>query len=162
MLGSPEGTTLTPLQQHDRKLTLVSIGHGFTYFALWQMLVFLVLILLVWVNERLDIAHIIFGAPLRPPDVTRGCLATAGILLGCVITVGNTYLQQRRIVSGLLTICSYCHKIKLNTSLWERIEEYIGRHSEALFSHGVCPDCFKKVKEEWEAETPGSESVPAG
>ena len=67
-----------------------------------------------------------------------------------IITIGHTYLQQRNIVSGMLTICCYCHKIRINQEIWQRIEEYIGKHSMALFSHGVCPQCFDKVKREEE------------
>jgi hypothetical protein len=48
----------------------------------------------------------------------------------------------------MLTICSYCNKIRINQSVWERIEEHIGRHSTALFSHGICPTCFEKAKAE--------------
>jgi PAS domain S-box-containing protein len=45
-------------------------------------------------------------------------------------------------LSGLLPICMYCKKIRDDGGYWERIEQYIGTHSDASFSHGMCPDCY--------------------
>ena len=52
--------------------------------------------------------------------------------------------QELRILSGLLPICSHCKKIRVNEEQWEPMESYIARHSEADFSHGLCPDCVTK------------------
>ena len=123
----------------------LKIGSGFAYIALWQLLVFGMLVLLVWVNEMLDLPALMFGISGRSADVTRGCLATAGVLVAAVCTVGNTYLQQRQIVKGLLTICSYCKKIRIESSAWQQVEEYIGKRSPIQFTHSVCPDCFVRV-----------------
>ena len=45
-------------------------------------------------------------------------------------------------LQGLLPICSYCKKIRNDRNYWEQVEAYIAKHSEARFSHGVCPDCY--------------------
>jgi len=47
-------------------------------------------------------------------------------------------------LSGLLPICAYCKNIRDDKGYWNRIETYIQNHSDAEFSHGMCPDCFKK------------------
>jgi PAS domain S-box-containing protein len=49
-----------------------------------------------------------------------------------------------RTLRGLLPICSYCKKIRNDRGYWEQIETYISLHSEAEFSHGLCPDCVAK------------------
>jgi len=46
-------------------------------------------------------------------------------------------------LQGLLPICSYCKKIRDDTNYWERVETYITEHTDAEFSHGICPDCFE-------------------
>jgi hypothetical protein len=46
-------------------------------------------------------------------------------------------------LSGLLPICSHCKKIRDDEGYWNQIEKYINDHSEADFSHGICPECFK-------------------
>jgi hypothetical protein len=48
-------------------------------------------------------------------------------------------------LSGLLPICAACKKIRDTKGQWKHIEDYISRHSEAEFSHGLCPDCSKKA-----------------
>ena len=50
-------------------------------------------------------------------------------------------------LQGLLPICSYCKRIRDDQDYWHRVENYIGAHSEAQFSHGICPDCWTKVVE---------------
>jgi len=47
-------------------------------------------------------------------------------------------------LQGILPICSHCHKIRNDTESWERIENYIEGHSEAQFSHSICPECLDK------------------
>ncbi|HUT66195.1 MAG TPA: PAS domain S-box protein [Spirochaetota bacterium] len=49
-----------------------------------------------------------------------------------------------RTLRGLLPICSHCKKIRNDKGYWEQIETYISLHSEAEFSHGLCPDCVAK------------------
>lgn len=53
-------------------------------------------------------------------------------------------LAQVKTLSGMLPICSGCKKIRDDQGYWKRIETYISEHSEAQFSHGICPDCAKK------------------
>lgn len=51
---------------------------------------------------------------------------------------------------GFLPICSYCKKIRNDRNYWEQIEIYISSHSDAVFSHGICPECEKKVMADFE------------
>jgi PAS domain S-box-containing protein len=54
-------------------------------------------------------------------------------------------LAEIKQLSGLLPICSGCKKIRDDKGYWNQIEAYISDHSEATFSHGLCPDCLKKL-----------------
>lgn len=54
-------------------------------------------------------------------------------------------LDHIKQLQGLLPICSVCKNIRDDKGYWNRIESYISRHSEAKFSHGICPDCAKKL-----------------
>jgi PAS domain S-box-containing protein len=54
-------------------------------------------------------------------------------------------LAEIKHLSGLLPICSGCKKIRDDKGYWNQIEEYISAHSEATFSHGLCPECLKKL-----------------
>lgn len=48
-------------------------------------------------------------------------------------------------LKGLLPMCSYCKKIRNDADYWQQLETYISEHSDAEFSHGVCPSCFERV-----------------
>lgn len=45
-------------------------------------------------------------------------------------------------LSGLLPICAYCKRIRNNQDYWMQVEQYLAEHSEAEFSHGICPECL--------------------
>ena len=62
-------------------------------------------------------------------------------------------LENVRLLSGLLRICASCKKIRDDKGQWQQMEVYIARHSEAQFSHGLCPTCAGKFYAEL-AETP--------
>ena len=54
-------------------------------------------------------------------------------------------LSKVKVLSGLLPICASCKKIRNDTGYWEQMEVYIRDHSEADFSHSICPECVEKL-----------------
>ncbi|MFC1821943.1 MASE3 domain-containing protein [Thermodesulfobacteriota bacterium] len=58
-------------------------------------------------------------------------------------------LKKVKTLSGLLPICSSCKKIRDDRGYWSQIESYIGKHSEAEFTHGICPDCAEKIYQDY-------------
>ena len=62
-----------------------------------------------------------------------------------IITAQNKLKQEVKTLSGFLPICASCKKIRDDNGYWNQIEEYIREHSEAEFSHGICPDCKTKL-----------------
>jgi DNA-binding response OmpR family regulator len=57
-------------------------------------------------------------------------------------------LSNVKQLRGLLPICSYCKRIRGDDQYWQQVEGYIADHSEAQFSHGICPACFATVSAE--------------
>lgn len=55
-------------------------------------------------------------------------------------------LSNVRQLEGIIPICMYCKNIWDDKESWQQLETYISKHSEAKFSHGVCPDCHAKAK----------------
>ena len=58
-----------------------------------------------------------------------------------------TALEEIKTLRGIIPICSYCKKIRNDEGAWEIIEAYISTHSDAQFSHGACPVCYKEQME---------------
>lgn len=54
-------------------------------------------------------------------------------------------LAQVNTLSGLLPICASCKKIRDDQGYWQEVEQYLAEHSDAVFSHGLCPDCVRKL-----------------
>ena len=54
-------------------------------------------------------------------------------------------LSQIKMLSGLIPICASCKRIRDDKGYWNQLEAYLQEHSEAEFSHGICPDCMKKL-----------------
>jgi hypothetical protein len=54
-------------------------------------------------------------------------------------------LRKVKTLSGLLPICASCKKIRDDNGYWNQIESYVQAHSEAAFSHGICPECAKRL-----------------
>lgn len=60
-------------------------------------------------------------------------------------------LAEVKQLRGFLPICASCKKIRDDKGYWNQLETYISAHSEVQFSHGICPDCVKKLyPEEYE------------
>ena len=57
----------------------------------------------------------------------------------------QTALLKVRTLSGLVPICASCKKIRDDKGYWNQIEGYISEHSAAEFSHGICPECAKRL-----------------
>ena len=117
----------------------------FSYIAFWQFLTFIMLLLLVWVNELRDISALMFGSERGDTNILRGCVLSAFVLLTAIIVIGNTYVHQRKVLNSLISLCAKCHRVRLNQDNWQVLEEYVGNHSSLTFTHGLCPKCLKET-----------------
>ena len=53
-------------------------------------------------------------------------------------------LSRVKQLQGLLPICSYCKRIRDDHDYWQQVETYMSEHSQATFTHGICPECYEK------------------
>jgi phosphoserine phosphatase RsbU/P len=49
----------------------------------------------------------------------------------------------------LLPICCYCKKVRNDENYWQQVEAYLCEHGDVQFSHGICPDCYEKVRQQF-------------
>ena len=61
--------------------------------------------------------------------------------------------KEIKMLRGIIPICTSCKKIRNDEGFWQQVETYISQHSEAKFSHGLCPDCMKKLYPEYVEQT---------
>lgn len=88
--------------------------------------------------------------PINPEELRARLNAGARILnlqqgLSDKILELEVALKNVRMLTGLLPICAYCKSIRDDSNYWHRVEEYVTEHSDAQFSHGICPKCLPRV-----------------
>jgi hypothetical protein len=83
----------------------------------------------------------------RTVDLTRANLALERDIIERKRIEGELReaLAQVKTLTGLLPMCANCKKIRDDKGYWSSVEKYISTHSEAEFTHGICPDCLEKL-----------------
>jgi len=94
-------------------------------------------------NPIIDGNGKVLGLTLFLTDITERRLAA--LERERLIAELQQALADVKTLSGMLPICANCKKIRDDKGYWTRIESYISQHSQAVFSHGICPDCAKKL-----------------
>lgn len=106
-------------------------------------------------TETSDIPVIFLTAKTETDDIVKGfeCGAVDYVTKPFnpreLIARVKTHIELKRsreeikTLRGFIPICAKCKKIRDDEGYWERVEQYIERHSYAKFSHGICPDCIK-------------------
>ena len=85
-------------------------------------------------------------------SVVTALLFSFGLLLQFTFNKLQKAHHEIKTLRGLFPICASCKKIRDDAGYWNTIEIYIQKHSEATFSHGICPECMKKLYPEYTEE----------
>ena len=83
--------------------------------------------------------------PLRAVALAEKSLRENKEELTDKVTLLEAALAKVKQLEGIIPICMYCKKIRDDKESWQQLEGYISEHSEALFSHGICPECYLKA-----------------
>lgn len=90
---------------------------------------FIVFMFLMWSNRRLNLKVKTRTAELTSKNIEL-----------------KEALNEIKTLSGIIPICSYCHSIRDDEGKWNRLEAYLSNHSDARFSHSMCPQCEPKAR----------------
>ncbi len=63
------------------------------------------------------------------------------------------YISEIQTLRGIIPICSFCKKIRNDEGYWQAVESYLSQHTEAKFSHGICPECEKEHYSEFHSDS---------
>ena len=110
-----------------------------------EIIGFLIVIIISWLDELLDIPHIFFGASPSPINYFESIFESTliSVIAIIIIVITHMLLQRLNFLEGVLPVCSFCKKIRIKKQ-WVPIERYIRDRSEADFSHSVCPECAEQ------------------
>lgn len=72
------------------------------------------------------------------------------LVASLLLMVSEKLQAEIMTLRGIVPICSHCKKVRDDSGFWQQVESYVSSHSEAEFTHGICPDCMKEVRKELE------------
>ena len=109
---------------------------------------FFFMIVMSWLSELLRIPHYLFGDPFAP-NWKRAILRTVvlSLIWLWVFLMTRRILQRMHHLEKFLRICSWCRKVG-DDDEWLKLEDYFNSRFSTRTSHGMCPECLTKKREE--------------
>ncbi len=118
--------------------------------VLWyECLGFGLILLFSWLNELVDLPHLIFGGETHASDFRDSLVESAVIVLvwAVVFVLTKRLVAHLLYLEGFLRVCAWCRKVGHNNQ-WMGLEEYFDRGFHVQTTHGMCPQCLGKLEED--------------
>jgi hypothetical protein len=107
---------------------------------------FLVIVAIIWMDEILDLPHVLFGAPSSPVRWVEGFLESFLTIAVGAAVVAITYSAFRRIeyLESLIVMCAWCRRVRSGGE-WLSVEDFLEREHQSRTTHGICQGCAQKI-----------------
>ncbi len=115
----------------------------------------------IFLTGKTDTDDLVKGFDVGAADYVKKPFESAELLARIKTHIGFKKAREKiKNLNGLLPICSNCKKIRNDKGYWKQIDVYIQKHSEAEFTHSMCPECSDKLygKEDWYIEMKNKEN----
>jgi hypothetical protein len=118
----------------------------FRYTLALEMSGFLLIIAIIWLDEILDLPHLLFGATATPLRLGEGMLESVLTLVVAILIVTITYRAFRRIeyLESLVVMCAWCRRVRAGEE-WLGVEQFLERQHHAHTTHGICSSCAERI-----------------
>lgn len=119
---------------------------GIPQFAIFEITGFLLVVLVIWLDEVVDLPYLLFHAPRTLVRYPEALLETILILIIGAGVVSSTLWLSGRVkqLESYIVMCAWCRKIKTDDGRWVTIEEYIWERDEREITHGLCETCARE------------------
>lgn len=107
---------------------------------------FLLILAIIWMDEILDLPHLLFGATPTPVRWGEGALESLLTVAVGTAVVLISYRAFRRIdyLESLIVMCAWCRRVRAGTE-WLSVERFLERQHQSRTSHGICETCAKDI-----------------
>jgi hypothetical protein len=107
------------------------------------------ILLLSWINKAVDLPHLLVGGDLHASKWRDSAMETVLILLiwAFVHSLTRRLVARLHYLEGMLRVCAWCRKVGQGER-WMRLEEYFAKDFKIGTTHGVCPECLKRLEED--------------
>jgi hypothetical protein len=104
---------------------------------------------LSWLNQLVDLPHLLVGGEAHASKWRDSAMETMLILLiwAFVISLTKRLVARLHYLEGLLRVCAWCRKVG-HDGKWMRLEDYFAEGLHIRTTHGVCPECLKRLEED--------------
>jgi hypothetical protein len=136
-------------EDSSAELLLMKIARSWRWVLAYQCVGFGLLIAFAWLEEIEGLPQFLFGGGKHIHDWRDSAMATLIIVYVAAIIIGLTLRLLGRLqhLEDLLRVCAWCRKIGYKGK-WLRMEDYFAQGHNLYTTHGMCPDCLKKVQED--------------
>jgi hypothetical protein len=133
---------------HQNGLDMARNARAVNEALLLEALGFIFVALLIWVNEYLDLPHMLLGAPPTPWRAIEVAIESGFVLLLGAAVTGVSWLTFRRLayLESLLTLCAACQRVG-DDGRWMPFEIFVQSRDRTETTHGICPDCQSTIGE---------------
>jgi hypothetical protein len=107
------------------------------------------ILLLSWLNKVVDLPHLVIGGELHASRWRDSAIETVLILLiwAFVHSLTRRLVARLHYLEGMLRVCAWCRKVG-HGQRWMRLEDYFAEDFNIGTTHGVCPECLKRLEED--------------
>jgi hypothetical protein len=107
---------------------------------------FLLIVAIIWMDELLDLPHLIFGAARTPIRWGEGAMESLLTIAVGAAVVAITYRALRRIeyLESLIVMCAWCRRVRSGKE-WLSVENFLERQLQSRTSHGICDGCARSI-----------------
>lgn len=122
---------------------------------LWLSLGFVTIIILAWCNALFDLTHRVLGAKREIDEVEQTLISTGIIILLWIFSSYKVYriISRLSYLEKFLHVCAWCRKIE-HENQWYSVEQLFTKQTGGETSHGMCPECAKRFREEMARTSP--------
>ena len=113
---------------------------------LLEAIAFLAIVAIIWLDEVLDLPHLLFRAPPTPLRLGEGFLEsilTLAVGIGVVLVTGRAF-RRIEYLESLIVMCAWCRRVR-DGGDWVTVELFLERQHHAQTSHGICDACAAGV-----------------
>ena len=109
------------------------------------------ILLISWIHKLVDLPHLVLGGEAHANRWRDSLMETMLILLiwAFVLSLTKRLVERLHYLEGLLRICAWCRKVGQDDR-WMRLEDYLAEDFHIGTTHGVCPECMKKMEADTE------------
>lgn len=105
-----------------------------------------IIMTLFWLNELLDLPHLLLGAPPSPVNYKEAAVETLAVIAAASVFMLTALRLEKHIkyLEGLTVICSKCKKVRIQNQ-WIPVDQWLDSKTGVVFSHGVCYECLRDL-----------------